>query len=34
VAHLEDGCTLIDETDQWSTQILTGPLSREVLAAE
>jgi len=33
VAHLEDGCTLIDETDQWSTQILTGPLSREVLAA-
>ncbi len=32
-AHLEDGLSLTDETDQWSTQILTGPLSRAVLAA-
>lgn len=32
-AHLDAGLTLTDVTDAWSTQILTGPKSREVLAA-
>ena len=31
--HLEPGLTLRDETDGWSTQILTGPASRAILAA-
>ena len=30
---LPPGLTLDDETDRWSTQILTGPKSREILAA-
>jgi len=32
-AHLDPGLSLTDETDHWSTQILTGPRSRAVLAA-
>lgn len=31
--HLAPGLTLQDETLDWSTQILTGPKSREILAA-
>ncbi len=31
--HLEPGLVLTEETDLWSTQILTGPRSRDVLAA-
>ena len=31
--HLETGLTLTDHTEDWSTQILTGPKSREILAA-
>ncbi|GAB1363228.1 FAD-dependent oxidoreductase [Rhodobacter sp.] len=31
--HLEPGLALADETEGWSTQILTGPKSREILAA-
>ena len=31
--HLEAGLTLADHTADWSTQILTGPKSREILAA-
>jgi len=31
--HLEPGLELIDETDQWSCQIVTGPRARDVLAA-
>ncbi|MDQ2066965.1 FAD-dependent oxidoreductase [Xinfangfangia sp. CPCC 101601] len=31
--HLEPGLSLVEETNDWSTQILTGPASREVLAA-
>ena len=31
--HLDPGLTLQDLTPDWSTQILTGPKSREVLAA-
>jgi dimethylglycine dehydrogenase len=31
--HLAPGLTLIDATDAWSCQILTGPTSREILAA-
>ncbi|MDT8856126.1 FAD-dependent oxidoreductase [Paracoccaceae bacterium Fryx2] len=31
--HLEPGLALVDETDDWSCQILTGPLSRDILAA-
>ncbi len=31
--HLEPGLSLVDETAAWSTQILTGPKSREILAA-
>jgi dimethylglycine dehydrogenase len=27
------GLTLVDETEGWSTQILTGPKARDVLAA-
>jgi dimethylglycine dehydrogenase len=30
--HLDAGLTLTDETDDWSCQILTGPLSRKILA--
>ena len=30
--HLAPGLTLQDVTDDWSTQILTGPKSREILA--
>ena len=30
--HLDAGLTLVDETECWSTQILTGPKSREILA--
>ena len=30
--HLEAGLTLRDETEDWSTQILTGPASRAILA--
>jgi dimethylglycine dehydrogenase len=30
---LDPGLALVDETDQWSTQILTGPRARDVLAA-
>ncbi|MDO8982308.1 FAD-dependent oxidoreductase [Cypionkella sp.] len=33
VAHLDAGLSLTDETTEWSTQILTGPKSREILAA-
>ncbi|MGL6210874.1 MAG: GcvT family protein [Paracoccaceae bacterium] len=32
-AHLEPGLVMVDETVEWSTQILTGPRSRDVLAA-
>jgi dimethylglycine dehydrogenase len=31
--HLEPGLVLVDETDDWSTQILTGPASRAILTA-
>jgi dimethylglycine dehydrogenase len=31
--HLTPGLSLAEETDLWSTQILTGPKSREILAA-
>ncbi|MFZ1469909.1 MAG: FAD-dependent oxidoreductase [Paracoccaceae bacterium] len=31
--HLAPGLVLVDQTDAWSTQILTGPKSREILAA-
>ncbi|WP_309664274.1 FAD-dependent oxidoreductase [Tabrizicola sp.] len=31
--HLGAGLTLTDETTDWSTQILTGPKSREILAS-
>lgn len=31
--HLAPGLVLADETLDWSTQILTGPMSREILAA-
>ncbi len=31
--HLDAGLTLREETDLWSTQILTGPASRDILAA-
>lgn len=31
--HLAPGLTLLDATDLWSCQILTGPKSREILAA-
>ena len=31
--HLDAGLSLTDHTDQWSTQILTGPKSRDILAA-
>jgi len=30
--HLAAGLRLVDETDQWSTQIVTGPASRAVMA--
>ncbi|MDE3120830.1 MAG: FAD-dependent oxidoreductase [Paracoccaceae bacterium] len=30
--HLDPGLTLVDETDDWSCQILTGPRARDVLA--
>ncbi len=30
--HLDAGLVLVDETDDWSCQILTGPSSRDVLA--
>ncbi len=30
--HLEPGLTLVDETDDWSCQILTGPRARDILA--
>ena len=30
-AHLQPGLSLTEETDHWSTQILTGPKAREVL---
>ena len=33
VRHLDAGLRLTDHTDQWSTQILTGPKSRDILAA-
>lgn len=33
VNHLDAGLTLTDHTTEWSTQILTGPRSREILAA-
>jgi dimethylglycine dehydrogenase len=33
VNHLDAGLTLTDHTIEWSTQILTGPKSREILAA-
>ena len=32
VKHLDANLTLVDETDRWSTQILTGPKSRAILA--
>ncbi len=32
-SHLEAGLSLTDHTTEWSTQILTGPKSREILAA-
>lgn len=32
LAHLAGGLVLQDLTDQWSTQILTGPKAREILA--
>lgn len=31
--HLAPGLALLDESADWATQILTGPLSREILAA-
>ncbi|MDO5705667.1 MAG: FAD-dependent oxidoreductase [Paracoccus sp. (in: a-proteobacteria)] len=31
--HLEPGLSLVNETAEWSTQILTGPRSRDVLLA-
>ncbi len=31
--HLAAGLVLVEETDQWSTQILTGPKARDILAA-
>lgn len=31
--HLAPGLELVDDTEGWSTQILTGPKSRDVLAA-
>ena len=31
--HLQPGLSLSDHTDDWSTQILTGPKSRAILAA-
>ena len=31
--HLAPGLTLVDQTTAWSTHILTGPRSREILAA-
>ncbi|MDP4033553.1 MAG: FAD-dependent oxidoreductase [Pseudorhodobacter sp.] len=31
--HLAAGLVLVDETDDWSTQIVTGPASRAILAA-
>jgi dimethylglycine dehydrogenase len=33
LSTLPEGVKLIDETDRWSCQILTGPRSRDVLAA-
>ena len=33
LSHLDAGLSLRDETDDWSCQILTGPASRDVLAA-
>ena len=30
--HLDAGLSLTDHTNDWSTQILTGPLSRDILA--
>jgi dimethylglycine dehydrogenase len=33
VGHLDAGLSLADHTTDWSTQILTGPKSREILAA-
>ncbi len=30
--HLDAGLTLVDETEAWSTQILTGPNARAILA--
>lgn len=33
VKHLDAGLTLTDHTTEWSTQILTGPKSRAILAA-
>ncbi len=30
--HLDAGLTLVEETDLWSTQILTGPAARAILA--
>ena len=30
--HLEPGLTLVEETDGWSTQILTGPAARAILS--
>ncbi|MDG1282127.1 MAG: FAD-dependent oxidoreductase [Pseudorhodobacter sp.] len=33
LSHLDAGLSLRDETDDWSCQILTGPASRNVLAA-
>ena len=31
--HLDAGLSLVETTNDWSTQILTGPKSREILAA-
>jgi dimethylglycine dehydrogenase len=31
--HLDAGLQLVDQTTEWSTQILTGPKSRDILAA-
>ncbi|MBI1219544.1 MAG: FAD-dependent oxidoreductase [Rhodobacteraceae bacterium] len=33
VKHLDPGLSLVDETDDWSCQILTGPAARDILAA-
>jgi dimethylglycine dehydrogenase len=30
--HLDPGLTLVEETDAWSTQILTGPAARAILS--